>query len=309
MKTLVICGATATGKTALAVECAKQLGGEIISADSEIIYRGLNIGTAKPTQEEMQGVLHHMIDIVGAQESFSVMDYQEKASKILQRIEQDGKVPVICGGTGFYVNSLLFDYSYGGVPSNPEVRAKYQNIADADGKEVLYGILQKLDPKTAARLHPNDVKRVVRALEIYECSGTKMSDISDSLSPIREYVAVAVDYPRDELYSRIDQRVDQMFAAGLVAEVRDLIAHGVTDKCQSMQAIGYKEVYSGIKKGTSVILMKDLVKLNTRHYAKRQITFFRKMPGLIWLKPEEATADNVCRIYRESGQETANLQS
>ncbi|MCD8285859.1 MAG: tRNA (adenosine(37)-N6)-dimethylallyltransferase MiaA [Clostridia bacterium] len=301
MKTLVICGATATGKTALAVECAKMLGGEVISADSEIIYRGLNIGTAKPTQEEMQGVLHHMIDIAGAQESFSVIDYREKATGILERIERDGKVPVICGGTGFYVNSLLFDYSYGSVGSDPEVRAKYQGIADRDGKEVLFEILQRLDPKTASRLHPNDVKRVVRALEIYECSGKKMSDISDSLQPIREYVAVAIDYPRDVLYKRIDYRVDQMFSAGLVGEVKDLMAHGITEECQSMQAIGYKEVYSGIMKGSSESMMKDIVKLNTRHYAKRQITFFKKMPGLIWLKPEEATAENVCRIYNESG--------
>ncbi|MCD8306675.1 MAG: tRNA (adenosine(37)-N6)-dimethylallyltransferase MiaA [Clostridia bacterium] len=300
MKTLVICGATATGKTALAVECAKMLGGEVISADSEIIYRGLNIGTAKPSQEEMQGVLHHMIDIVGAQESFTVIDYQERASKILERIEKDGKVPVICGGTGFYINSLLFDYSYGSVPSNPEVRAKYQNIADADGREVLYGILQQLDPKTAARLHPNDVKRVIRALEILDVSGTKMSEIQDSLKSIREYVAVAIDYPRDELYQRIDQRVDRMFSAGLVNEVKDLMVHGVTDMCQSMQAIGYKEVYSGIKKGASESMMRDIVKLNTRHYAKRQITFFRKMPGIIWLKPADATAENVCSIYNGS---------
>lgn len=269
---LVICGATATGKTALAAECAKLLGSAVISADSQLVYKGLDIGTAKPTKEEMLGVPHYMIDVAGPEAEYSVSDYRDAALPILNELISQGKVPVICGGTGFYINSLLFDYSYGGVPANEEVRSKYENLAAERGKEYVYDILKEKDGASAAKLHPNDLKRVIRALEIAE-SGVKKSDIDDGSSPRFSYLAVAADFPREQLYARINLRVDKMFEAGLVDEVQGLLSRGIDENCRCMQAIGYKEVLEGLKNGYSQSTMRDIIKQNTRRYAKRQITF------------------------------------
>lgn len=294
---LVICGATATGKTALAAECAKLLGSAVISADSQLVYKGLDIGTAKPTKEEMLGVPHYMIDVAGPEAEYSVSDYRDAALPILNELISQGKVPVICGGTGFYINSLLFDYSYGGVPANEEVRSKYENLAAERGKEYVYDILKEKDGASAAKLHPNDLKRVIRALEIAE-SGIKKSDIDDGSSPRFSYFAVAADFPREQLYARINERVDKMFEAGLVDEVQGLLARGIDENCRCMQAIGYKEVLEGVKNGYSQSTMRDIIKQNTRRYAKRQITFFKKLPNLVWLPPEEATAEKVLSLLK-----------
>lgn len=294
---LVICGATATGKTALAAECAKLLGSAVISADSQLVYKGLDIGTAKPTKEEMLGVPHYMIDVAGPKDEYSVSDYRNAALPILNELISQGKVPVICGGTGFYINSLLFDYSYGGVPANEEVRSKYENLAAERGKEYVYDILKEKDGASAAKLHPNDLKRVIRALEIAE-SGIKKSDIDDGSSPRFSYLAVAADFQREQLYARINERVDKMFEAGLVDEVKGLLARGTDENCRCMQAIGYKEVLEGLKNGYSQSTMRDIIKQNTRRYAKRQITFFKKLPNLVWLPPEEATAEKVLSLLK-----------
>lgn len=294
---LVICGATATGKTALAAECAKLLGSAVISADSQLVYKGLDIGTAKPTKEEMLGVPHYMIDVAGSEAEYSVSDYRDAALPILNELISQGKVPVICGGTGFYINSLLFDYSYGGVPANEEVRSKYENLAAERGKEYVYDILKEKDGASAAKLHPNDLKRVIRALEIAE-SGIKKSDIDDGSLPRFSYLAVAADFQREQLYARINVRVDKMFEAGLVDEVKGLLARGIDENCRCMQAIGYKEVLEGVKNGYSQSTMRDIIKQNTRRYAKRQITFFKKLPNLVWLPPEEATAEKVLSLLK-----------
>lgn len=294
---LVICGATATGKTALAAECAKLLGSAVISADSQLVYKGLDIGTAKPTKEEMLGVPHYMIDVAGPKDEYSVSDYRDAALPILNELISQGKVPVICGGTGFYINSLLFDYSYGGVPANEEVRSKYESLAAERGKEYVYDILKEKDGASAAKLHPNDLKRVIRALEIAE-SGIKKSDIDDGSSPRFSYLAVAADFQREQLYARINERVDKMFEAGLVDEVKGLLARGTDENCRCMQAIGYKEVLEGLKNGYSQSAMRDIIKQNTRRYAKRQITFFKKLPNLVWLPPEEATAEKVLSLLK-----------
>ncbi len=280
---LVICGATATGKTALAVECAKLLQSEVISADSQLIYRGLNIGTAKPTAAEMGGVVHHMIDIVDPKETFSVSDYRERALPIVEGLLNKGKVPIICGGTGFYINSLLFDFSYGGAQGDKKIRDKYQKILEEKGSEYLFDLLKEVDEPSSRTIHPNDTKRVIRALEIFEVSGRKKSDQSDDNKPKFNYVAVAIDYPRDELYARIQRRVELMFENGLKEEVRSLLANGVDSSCQSMQAIGYKEVIDGLINGYSDSTMRDIITKNTRHYAKRQLTFFKKLPNLTWV--------------------------
>lgn len=284
-KVLIICGPTASGKSDLAVECAKILDTEIISADSMYIYKHLNIGTAKPTDDEKQGIVHHMIDVVEPCGTFTVSDYKSKAEPVIEDILFKGKIPVICGGTGFYINSLLYDFSYGNGSANLAVREKYKLLAATKGNEYVYDILKDADPLSAEKLHYNDIKRVIRALEIYE-SGIKKSDITDDLTPKYDYKAYCVDYQRGQLYERIDARVDKMIKNGLIEEVEKLIKQGVKRDCQSMQAIGYKEIYSYLNNERSLSEAVDLIKLNTRHYAKRQITFFKKL-NPIYLLPDE----------------------
>ena len=283
-KVLVICGATATGKTALAIECAKLLGTEIVSADSMCVYKGFDVGTAKPTEEEKEGIPYHMIDVAEPTAEYSVGDYREGALPIIEGLLKRGKIPIICGGTGFYVNSVLFDLSYGNTPKNEEVRNYYENIAALDGNERLHDILREKDPATAEKLHPNDVKRIVRALEIYEVSGRRKSEISDGSEPIYDYSSFCIDFKREELYGRINARVDDMIAAGLIDEVKGLLDGGVSENSQSMQGIGYKEVCAGLKAGQSAEEIAEAIKFNTRHYAKRQITFFKKDPRLIHIE-------------------------
>jgi len=297
-KVLVICGATATGKSALAVDCAKALESEVISADSQLVYRGLNVGTAKPTVAEMQGVPHHLIDIIGAKETFSVSDYEERAIPIIDRLLAQDKVPVICGGTGFYINSVLYKLGYGNAKGNAEIRAKYEAVLQERGKEYLHSLLQAVDEQSAQKLHCNDVKRVIRALEIYETSGRKKSEQQDNMTARYDYVAVAIDYPREKLYERIDCRVDMMFNGGLIEEVKGLLSNGVDENCQCMQAIGYREVVECLKNGDNESTMRDIIKKNTRHYAKRQYTFFKKLKNIVWLKPEQATADTVLKLLQ-----------
>lgn len=305
-KVLVICGATASGKTALAVECAKLLNGEVISADALIIYKGLNIGTAKPSEEEMGGVPHHMIDIVEPTASFSVSDYERLALPIMEDILSRGKTPVICGGTGFYINALLYKSSFGDTPADEAVRKKYEQIATEKGREALHALLAEVDPESAEKLHFNDVKRVVRALEIYELTGKKKSDQHDELVPRYPFVAAAFDWEREALYARIEQRVDMMMEAGLVEEVKGLLAGGVSENAQCMQGIGYKEVVESLKNAEEHSIMSDIIntmsgiiKQNTRNYAKRQLTFFKRTQNLHWIAPKDVklAAREVCDIY------------
>ena len=295
-KLLVICGATASGKTSLAVECAKRLDGEVISCDALLVYRGLNIGTAKPTREEMGGIEHHLIDVADPTDGFTVHDFERLALDAVADISARGKVPVLCGGTGFYLNAVLFQSGFGNAAADEGVRAKYNAIAAKKGKEYLHGLLQEVDAESAAILHPNDVKRVVRALEIYELTGKKKSDQQDGRVARFPYEAFAFDYPREVLYERIDRRAAQMFEEGLVEEVRGLLA-SVPENAQCMQAIGYKEVVEGLKNGDNQSTMRDIVQKNTRNYAKRQLTFFKKLPNLHWLTPSDAAVEEVIRIY------------
>ena len=295
-KVLVICGATASGKTSLAVACAKKLNTEIISADSMLVYKGLNIGTAKPSEDEKDGVLHHLIDVVEPTENFSVSDYESKAMPILEKLLSEGKTPIICGGTGFYINALLYKSQFGNVGANEEIRLKYERLAEMFGKEYVHAILQEKDPESAEKLHYNDVKRVIRALEIYEVTGKAKSAQQDKLVPRFDFVAVSIDYPRENLYERINLRAEQMFEQGLLQEVQDLLDNGITEEMQCLQGIGYKEVVEGLKEGYSLEEIKELIKKNTRNYAKRQITFFKRMENHIRLQPETATIENVLKL-------------
>ncbi len=283
---IIICGPTASGKTALAVQVAKALNSEVISADSLYIYKGLDVGTAKPSIEEMQGVKHHLIDVVDATATFTVSDYKEMAEPIINDLLNQGKIPVICGGTGFYINSLIYDLSYGKGKDNAEAREKYKKLAEEHGNEYVFNILKTVDEESAKKLHPNDLKRVIRALEIYE-NGCKKSEIVDDFIPKYDYKAFSFDYERETLYQRIEKRVDIMFESGLVNEIEDLLKKGINRTHQCMQAIGYKEVLDYFDGLCSLEQAKDAIKLNTRHYAKRQITYFKKLPNLIKLNPNE----------------------
>ena len=297
-KVLVVCGATASGKTSLAISCAKAFNGEIISADSLLVYQNLNIGTAKPTQEEKQGVPHYMIDVVSPKESFSVSDYEKMALPIVEKLLAEGKTPIICGGTGFYINSLLYKSQFGNVGANEEIRAKYEKLAEEQGKEYVHAILCEKDPESAKKLHYNDVKRVIRALEIYDVTGKAKSLQQDVLIPRFDFTAVSIDYPRDKLYARINMRVDQMFENGLVEEVKGLLNAGVTVEMQCMQGIGYKEIAEGLRIGATEAEMKELIKKNTRNYAKRQQTFFKRMANHTYLSAENANVEEVQKLLQ-----------
>lgn len=285
-KLLIICGPTASNKSALAVECAKLMKSEIISADSMDIYRGLDIGTAKPSINELNAVKHHLINVVNPNETFTVSQYKEIAEPIVKDLLSNDKIPVVCGGTGFYINSLLFDFSYGNGEKNDELREKYKRLAKENGNEYVYNILKEIDPKSAEKLHFNDLKRVIRAIEI--CSkGVKKSDIIDDKTPKYNYDAYAIDYDREYLYERINKRVDLMIKNGLIEEVKSLFDNGITLDNQCMQGIGYKEIVEYLNGNITLEDAVELIKLNTRHYAKRQITYFKKLEGLIWLKPDK----------------------
>lgn len=294
-KVLVICGATASGKTALSVACAKAFNGEIISADSLLVYDKLDIGTAKPSLEERAGIPHYMIDVVSPKENFSVSDYEKMALPIVERLLAEGKMPIICGGTGFYINSLLYKSQFGNIGADEAIRQLYENLAKECGKEYVYEILKEKDPESAQKLHYNDLKRVIRALEIYDTTGQPKSAQQDAPIPRFDFLSVSIEYPREALYERIDKRVDIMFESGLFEEVQDLLADGVTEDMQCMQGIGYKEVAEGLRIGATVEEIKDLIKKNTRHYAKRQQTFFKRMQNHVFLTPDSATVEEVAK--------------
>lgn len=277
-KIIVVCGPTASGKSALAVEIALKFGGEIVSADSVSVYKGLDIGSAKPSEEEKKGVPHYLIDVASPKDSFSVGDYEELAVPAVEDISGRGKIPIICGGTGFYVNSVLYRMSYGLSKGDIGIRRKYERAAEEKGREFVYSILKEKDPETAAKLHPNDLVRVIRALEIFDATGVKKSDIKDEMVPRYDFIALMPTLPREILYERINARVDNMMSCGLTSEVRSLLESGVTLEDQCMQGIGYKETAEAILSGTEIPT--EQIKMNTRRYAKRQITFFKRFQNL-----------------------------
>ena len=227
-KVVVVCGPTASGKTALSVALAEKLGSEIVSADSIAIYRGLDIGTAKPDFFERERIRHHLIDIVEPTEEFSVAEYENLGLKTLESIIKKGKIPVICGGTGYFIDALLYKKSYGNCPKDPEIRAELDAIVKENGAEYLFGLLKDVDPETAEKLSVNDTMRVSRALEIFRSTGKKKSEILDDVEPRFYYCAFSIDHERASLSESIDSRVEKMFENGLVEEVEGLLAAGVS---------------------------------------------------------------------------------
>lgn len=285
-KVLVIAGPTATGKTDLAIDMAKEVDGEIISADSMQIYRHMDIGTAKPALEERQGIPHHMIDIINPDEPYSVAQYKETAENCIKDILARGKVPILAGGTGLYINSVVYNITFSEILTDWAYREEMQKLANEKGNDVLHSELEKVDPESAKRIHPNNVKRVIRALEVYHCSQKPISKHQQEsrLEPAAyDYAIFGLYLNREELYRRIELRVDKMAGMGLESEVRTLLEKGYHKELISMQAIGYKEIVLAINNECTLGEAINQIKLGTRHLAKRQMTWFNKLEGLVWL--------------------------
>ena len=278
-------GATASGKTSLALEVAKVLPCEIVCMDSMQIYRGMDIGTAKPTAEELAACPHHMVNIVDPNAPYSVAEYVTQAHKVISDILSRQRIPVLVGGTGLYLQGLSYPMDYGGLPSDSALRAQLTDEFSLLGAEKMHEKLAQIDPQTAARLHPNDSRRVIRALEIYALTGIPMSahkTPTDADSPYN-FTLYAIDWPRHELHARINKRVDIMVEQGLVHEVQSLLSNGISPQAQSMQGLGYKELLPVLMQGASLDAAIEQIKTGTRNYARRQLIWFRRDKRIQWL--------------------------
>ncbi len=297
---IAVVGPTASGKTGLSINLAKHFSGEIVSADSMQIYREMNIGTAKPSLDERQGIAHHLMGHLGVEETYNVASYVRDAQTVLKELEQRGTLPILCGGTGLYVDHLLNDTEFFEIPLDLAVRKRYQMMAFEDGNEVLYELLKEKDPILAENLHPNDSKRIIRGLEVLETTGRRLSDFqreSRRESPYR-VLYIGLNYKdRSLLYERINRRVDLMIADGLQEEVRSLMRDfNLSDTARA--AIGYKELIDCFASGSDLDAAIELIKQKSRNYAKRQLTWFHRNPAIHWLygdemSPEELLANAV----------------
>ena len=300
---ICIAGPTASGKTALAVALAKELNGEVVSCDSMYVYRRMNIGTAKPSEEEMEGIVHHMIDVAEPDEDFSVSKYCEMAAPIVDDIIARGKTAIIAGGTGLYMDSLIKGNDFAPFPSTG-MREKLETQADEQGMEAMLELLRSIDPDSAARLHLSDRKRIIRALEVYYETGetiTAHNLKTQAIPPRYNPLWLGLDFAdRAELYRRIDLRVDIMLRQGLAEEIRTLLASGIPNKCTAMQAIGYKEFVAALEGACTIEEAADEVRKASRHYAKRQLTWFRRNKNIHWLtRSAEESADEIIRRARQ----------
>ena len=287
-KILVIVGPTASGKTRMAVELAQRHNGEVISADSMQIYRTMDIGTAKPTQEEMGGIPHHMIDVADPEEDFSVARYVEMAARCVDDVLERGKLPIVAGGTGLYIDSLLSGRTFAPFSPDSALRGELERELAEKGGQAMLEALAQVDPEAAQRLHPNDHKRIVRALEVYRSTGktiTQHNRETQAIPPRYDALTIGLAFQdRQAMRRRIDQRVDEMVAAGLEDEVRRLLTSGISPKCTAMQAIGYKEFTQALSGEMTWQEAADVVKLRSRQYAKRQLTWFGRNPSTRWVR-------------------------
>jgi len=297
-KIIVIVGPTAVGKTHISVELAKKLGTEIISADSMQIYKGMDIGTAKVTEDEKQGIIHHMIDIVSPDEDYSVSEFKYTAEKIIDRLLEEKKVPVIVGGSGLYVNSLIYDLDFGNARSDEKLREYYTYYYKKHGEDALYDKLLKIDPEAAEKIHKKNVKRVIRALEVYDITGSKFSEINTDIrkeSNKYDCILAGLSMERKVLYERINQRVDEMLSKGLLEEVRSLMEKGYGKNLVSMRGIGYKEIIDHLEGITDYDEAADILKRNTRRFAKRQYTWFLKDRNVKWFSMDNPADVELCK--------------
>ncbi len=287
IKTLFVAGPTAAGKTEYAIRLAQELGGEIVSADSMQIYRYMDIGSAKPTAEERAAARHHMIDCVDPRTPFNVSDYQKQAMVCIRDIAGRGRLPIVCGGTGLYLNSLLYDMDFSAAEGSDDNRRRIFTSFGGD-PEKLHRYLTELDPEAAAEIHPNNIKRMIRAIERLELGEVKLASFSRITKKSTELdpVLTVLSRERGELYDRIDRRVDKLIAAGLGEEVLNLMARGFTADDIAMKGIGYKEIITAVYAGCKPEDAAETIKLNTRHLAKRQLTWFRRYEAAAWFEPK-----------------------
>ncbi len=292
---IVICGPTASGKTGLAIELAKKINGEVVSCDSMQIYKDMNIGTAKPTIEEMQNIPHYMIDIVLPTQRYSVADYKNQAKEAIKEILKKGKTPIIVGGTGLYVNSLIYEIEYPKIEFDKEYRENLENQAKEKGLEELYEKAKQIDPKAVEKISKTDKKRILRILEIYNATGktkTEQEILSRQTEPEFDYHVYTLTWDREELYKRINKRVDVMIEQGLIEEVKSILEK-YDNFPTAMQGLGYKEVVEYLEGKTTKEEMIEKIKQETRRYAKRQLTWFRKNKQTIWLDGSQDIRNNI----------------
>jgi len=298
-KVVVIVGPTAVGKTNLAIELAKRIEGEIISADSMQVYKYMDIGTAKPTPEEMHGIKHYMIDVLEPNEECNVAKYKEMAEECIKEILSRKKIPMIVGGTGLYINSVVDNVEFSETITDRDYRMKLEARANSEGIEVLYKDLKEIDKEAAEKIHQNDLRRIIRALEVYHSTGKTISyhnKLSRQNPSKYDFVMIGLNMDRADLYKRIDLRVDEMIANGLVDEVKNLIEKGTSFEHTSMQGLGYKEIMEYIERETTLEQAVEIIKTNSRRYAKRQITWFRREQRIQWFDMNENLENIIKKI-------------
>lgn len=300
---VVVAGATASGKTSLAIEIAKRLNGEIVSADSMQIYKYMNIGSAKPTAEEQAAIKHHLIDFLDPSDEWSVADYTEAAHSVIKDIYSRGKMPVMAGGTGLYINSVINDVTFGEIDTDYKLREELQKIADREGVSKLIEMLSEFDSVSAAKIHPNNVRRVIRAIEFYHVTGipiSKHQEMTKQIETRYNPLMFTIEWDRDVLYDRINRRVDIMIDEGLVDEVKMLLKRGCTKEMNSMKGIGYKEIIDYIEGKYSLEEAADLIKQSSRRYAKRQLTWFRRDERIHRLNAEQNPLEEAIQIIKKN---------
>lgn len=283
---LVVCGPTASGKTALSIKLANDFNAEIVSADSCQVYRKMDIGTDKVGIDIRKKIKHHLIDIRDPDQQYTMSDFKREATHAINDILMRGKLPIICGGTGLYISSIVENYDLPLAPPNPKIREELQNEYEKGGNLHLYNMLVELDPATAAKIHPNNVRYVARALEVVMQTGPRDPR---KAKPIYQVFKMAIDWPREVLYDRINKRVDHQIDRGLLNEIKTLLLEGYDESLQSMQALGYKEYFAYISGQRPLFDCKEELKQNSRNFAKRQLTWFRRDEEIYWITPEDFT--------------------
>lgn len=304
-KVIVICGPTASGKTSLSIELAKQIDGEIVSCDSMQIYKDMTIGTAKPTKEEMQGIKHYLIDCVSPEVRYSVADYKKDSINAIKEIILKGKVPIIVGGTGLYLESLIYGIEYNEIETDLEYRKALEDIEKNEGLEKLYEMAKQIDEQAIEKISHNDKKRIFRVLEIYHSTGKTKTELeieSRKNGPDYNYILFGINMDREKLYDRINRRVDIMIKQGLIEEVKKLL-NKYNEFPTAMQGLGYKEVVAYLEGKMTKEDMIEKIKMETRRYAKRQITWFKKYKDIKWINGLEDINNNIRIILEEYSEE------
>ncbi|MFA5839647.1 MAG: tRNA (adenosine(37)-N6)-dimethylallyltransferase MiaA [Candidatus Margulisiibacteriota bacterium] len=296
MQTIILLGPTAVGKSKAAVELALQINGEIISADSMQVYRGMDIGTAKPTKEEQKGIPHHLIDIRNPEESWTVSDFVEQSNHLTIQLSSKGKTPIIVGGTGLYLWTLINGYNFAGIKSDEAIRKRLEELPPS----TLYAQLSTVDPLSAQKIHPHNKKRVMRALEVFELTGEPISKQQEKLANGKQLTAtiIGLTLPRNQLYEHIEQRIENMIKAGLIDEVKGLLDKGYSKGLTSMQALGYKEVVEFLEGRWDREKLIYELKKRTRHFARRQMTWFRRFRNVQWIDATPENLNNLAKFAR-----------